>query len=225
MWAVVPAAGRGERFGADLPKQYAKLGDDTVIMQSLLRLASSPHVEGICVVLAADDAHWPKLESIADKPLITAAGGDERVHSVLAGLRALPDTLDAEAFVMIHDAARPCVTQEDIDALVTTGSDHPVGALLAAPVVDTVKFSGDGIRSHATLDRSALWRALTPQIFRRGELEGVLEEAIEEQRSVTDEASAMEYVSRRPLLIYGSSNNIKITTADDLKLAQALLRD
>lgn len=223
MWVVVAAAGRGERFAGNLPKQYAELNGETVLMRSLRGLAASPHVSGLCVALAAADSRWPGLENIADKPILTVEGGVERSDSVLAGLYALPDEVGLDDCVMVHDAARPCVSTVDIDALVAAGRDHQVGALLAVPVVDTVKFSGDGARSHATLDRSALWRALTPQLFRRGMLQETLAEAIAEGRPITDEASAMEYIGRRPLLVEGSAGNIKITTRDDLRLAAALL--
>ena len=224
MWVVVPAAGRGERFSTDIPKQYADLGGDTVLMRALRQLALSPHVNGLCVALATGDAHWPAVSEVEGKPVITVEGGVERSDSVLAGLFALPDEVGLDDFVLVHDAARPCVTVRDVDALIGAGKEHPVGALLAVPVVDTVKYSGDGARSHATLDRTSLWRALTPQMFRRGVLQEVLAEAIAEKRPITDEASAMEYVGRRPLLVTGSAGNIKITTPDDLTLARALLR-
>ncbi len=219
LWCVVPAAGRGTRFGAAAPKQYAPLAGRPLLVCTLERLAASVHVAGFVVVLAADDRHWPGLVEVGGKPVRTATGADERSASVLAGLRALPDAVGADAFVLVHDAARPCVPLADVARLVERGAAAG-GALLAAPLRDTLKRAGADGRVVATEPRDARWRALTPQMFRRGELAAALEAAHAAGVAVTDEAMAIERSGRRPLLVEGDECNIKVTVAADLALAE-----
>lgn len=223
LWCVVPAAGRGARFGGDVPKQYVALAGQPLLLWTLRRLAACPRVAGLMVVLADGDAHWPRLNTLDGKPVHTATGAAERSDSVLAGLRALPPTVDADAFVLVHDAARPCVTARDIERLVDIGTPAG-GALLAAPLRDTLKLADAGARVVATEPREARWRALTPQLFRRGELTAALAGAQAEGVAITDEAMAMERRGQRPLLVEGAESNIKVTTAADLALAEYLLR-
>jgi len=222
LWCVVPAAGRGARFGGSIPKQYLPLAGKPLILHTLERLAAHPRITGLMVVLAAKDPLWPKLESVNGKPVRTAIGGSERGDSVLAGLRALPDSVGDADFVLVHDAARPCVRYEDLGRLITAGTQAG-GALLAAPLRDTLKRADGNGRSIATESREARWRALTPQMFRRGELTIALERARAQGLVVTDEAMAMERVGILPLLVEGAEDNIKVTTPADLKLAEFLL--
>jgi 2-C-methyl-D-erythritol 4-phosphate cytidylyltransferase len=174
------------------------------------------------VVLAAKDPLWPKLASVNGKPVLTATGGSERGDSVLAGLRALPESVGEGDFVLVHDAARPCVRFEDLGRLITVGTQAG-GALLATPLRDTLKRSDGTGRSVTTESREARWRALTPQMFRRGELTLALERARGRGVLVTDEAMAMERIGILPLLVEGAEDNIKVTTPSDLRLAEFLL--
>lgn len=222
LWCVVPAAGRGARFGSAVPKQYLPLAGRPLILHTLERLAAHPRIAGLMIVLAAKDPWWPKLESVNGKPVRTAIGGSERGDSVLAGLRALPESIAESDFVLVHDAARPCVRYEDLGRLIAQGTQAG-GALLAAPLRDTLKRSDGNGRSVATESREARWRALTPQMFRRGELMLALERARAQGLVVTDEAMAMERVGIMPLLVEGAEDNIKVTTPTDLKLAEFLL--
>jgi 2-C-methyl-D-erythritol 4-phosphate cytidylyltransferase len=222
LWCVVPAAGSGMRFGASLPKQYVALAGQPLLLWTLQRLAATPRIAGLMVVLAADDPHWPKLDALGGKPVLTAIGTVERSGSVLAGLRALPDSIGADAFVLVHDAARPCIAIGDIERLIERGSAAG-GGLLAAPLRDTLKLGDRDARVIATEPREARWRALTPQLFRRGELTVALAQAESDGIAVTDEAMAMERLGHRPLLVEGAESNIKITTPADLALAEYLL--
>jgi 2-C-methyl-D-erythritol 4-phosphate cytidylyltransferase len=222
IWAVVPAAGAGRRFGADLPKQYADIAGRPLLRWTLERLAAVPQVDGLVVVLAADDPHWPGWSGIDGKRVLTAVGGAERADSVLSGLRALPSAVSNEDFVLVHDAARPCVRPEDIGKLIDQASAGD-GGLLAAPVRDTLKRSRDGRQADETVPRSELWRALTPQMFRRGPLTRALADAIAQERKPTDEAQAIEWAGGRPTLVEGAEDNLKVTTARDLALAAWLL--
>lgn len=225
LWCVVPAAGSGQRFGADLPKQYVDIAGQTLLQRTLQRLATHPHIAGLMVVLAAADPHWAGLGIagvLAGKPVVTTVGGGERADSVLAGLLALPLEIAPDAFVLVHDAARPCVRTEDISRLIEQAA--PLGGgLLAVRLADTLKRADNQDRVLATEPRESRWRALTPQMFRRGELVAALEAARADGVLVTDEAMAMERLGHRPLLVAGAADNIKITSASDQALATFLL--
>ena len=216
LWCVVPAAGRGARFGGEVPKQYVDLLGRPLLLHTLERLAAHPRVAGLMVVLAADDRRWPGLIAIAGKPVLAAVGGAERAASVLAGLRALPAAIAATDCVLVHDAARPLLRAGDLDRLIDLGVRHTAGAVLAAPVRDTLKRAGDDGAVAATLPRAGLWRALTPQLGRRGDLERALSAAAQAGVAVTDEAMALERIGLYPLLVEGSDDNLKITTPADL---------
>jgi 2-C-methyl-D-erythritol 4-phosphate cytidylyltransferase len=222
-WAIVPAAGRGQRFGGQVPKQYVMVDGRPLITHALGALLAHPGVAGAVVVLSADDPHWPGWESLAGKPIRTCIGGEARADSVLAGLAALPDSVRADDFVLVHDAARPLLREADLDALLERGRNDPVGAILAAPVRDTLKRADAQGRSQATEPREALWRALTPQLFRRGSLVRALEAARRAGVHVTDEAMAIERLGLRPRLVEGRDDNLKITTPADLALAEFIL--
>ena len=223
IWAVVPAAGRGSRVGGDVPKQHRPLLGRPLIRHTLERLAACPRIAGLMVVLAADDSFWPGWRELRGKPVHTAIGGAERADSVLAGLAALPDTVRAQDWVLVHDAARPCLRHDDLDRLLDHGCAHDVGAILAAPVSDTLK-RDDGRGAIArTEPRAGLWRALTPQLFRRGTLQRALDAAAHAGIAITDEAMALERLGLSPLLVEGAADNIKVTTPADLAFAEFLL--
>lgn len=221
-WVIIPAAGRGMRAGGAVPKQYQPLLGQPLIEHTLRTLASHPRITGLIVVLAADDAHWPGWEELEGKPVQTTIGGAERADSVLAGLLALPLDVTSDTAVMVHDAARPCVRHTDIDGLLA--ADKLNGALLAVPLADTLKRADTHGCVEQTVPRADLWRALTPQLFRRGVLLDALRSAAGEGVAVTDEAMAMERAGYRPQLVEGSADNLKVTTAADFALAEFLLQ-
>jgi 2-C-methyl-D-erythritol 4-phosphate cytidylyltransferase len=223
VWAVIPAAGRGTRFGGDIPKQYLEAAGKPLIAHALDALLSHPDVAGAMVALAADDAHWPGLDSLRGKPVLRCTGGGERADSVLAALHALPPAVGADALVLVHDAARPNLSSDDIGRLIAAAGSDADGAILAAPVRDTLKRADGQARIAGTESRDGLWRALTPQAFRRGALTLALESARAAGVVVTDEAMAMERMGVKPRLVEGREDNIKVTTPSDLALATYLL--
>ncbi|WP_116474311.1 2-C-methyl-D-erythritol 4-phosphate cytidylyltransferase [Zobellella maritima] len=216
--AVVPAAGVGRRMGATLPKQYLMLAGKTVLEHTLERLLSHQALERIIVAIGPEDTHFPTL-SLAHEPRISwVPGGAERADSVLNALRQV--TSD---FVLVHDAARPCLARADLDALLAAGR-QPDGAILACRVRDTMK-RGDGQGGiDRTVPRDELWHALTPQCFPTVPLCQALEQALNSGVAITDEASAMEWAGFRPRLVEGRSDNIKITRPEDLALAAFFLQ-
>lgn len=222
LWCVVPAAGRGVRAGGDLPKQYQLLAGRPLIEHTLERLAAHPRIGGLLVTLAADDRHWPGLRDVRGKPVLTAIGGAQRSESVLAGLDALPARAGSEEFVLVHDAARPCVRLDDIGRLIERAAQGE-GGLLGAPLRDTLKHADADGRVVRTEPRESRWRAFTPQMFRRGPLTAALREAGQRGVNVSDEAMAMELAGFSPLLVEGAEDNIKVTTAADFALAEFLL--
>jgi 2-C-methyl-D-erythritol 4-phosphate cytidylyltransferase len=232
-WAVLPAAGEGTRFRNDrggagpaqaaVPKQYIEVAGEPLLAHALRALLSHAAVEGVVVALAAGDTHWPGWTEFAGKPVLACIGGASRADSVLAGLDALPASVRADDFVLVHDAARPNLSQEDLSALLERGRADPVGAILATPVRDTLKLAGDDGGIDATQPRERLWRALTPQLFRRLQLARALEAARRDGVDVTDESMAMELQGARPLLVEGSEANLKITTPADLAHFRFLL--
>lgn len=222
-WVVVPAAGRGSRFGSEVPKQYLELFGRTVLHHTLDRLARHPGVSGLVVALSADDARWPGWRELRGKPVLRCEGGRERADSVLAGLRALPERVRERDWVLVHDAARPCLRQDDLSRLLDHGCAHGVGAILAAPVRDTLKRATAGGEIKHSEPRENLWRALTPQLFRRATLTRALESALAAGAAITDEAMAIERIGLKPLLVEGAEDNIKITTPADLPMAEFLL--
>lgn len=224
IWAIVPAAGRGSRYGGELPKQYLDIAGAPLLAYALRAVLAHPSVGGAMVVLSEDDALWPGWTELDGKPIRTCIGGAERADSVLAGLAALPDDVRPDDFVLVHDAARPHLRASDLERLLDLGRGDPVGAILAAPVRDTLKRAGDDGGIDATESRDGLWRALTPQLFRRLQLTRALEAARDAGITVTDESMAMERQGHRPLLVEGSDDNLKVTTPADLPLAEFLLR-
>ena len=224
IWAVIPAAGRGTRFGGEVPKQYLEAAGKPLIAHALDTLLSHPQIDGAMVALSTDDTRWPGWSTLHGKPLMRCVGGGERADSVLAALRALPPELGEDTLVLVHDAARPNLRAEDLDHLIRAATLHADGALLGAPVRDTLKRADADVRITATEPRAALWRAFTPQAFRRGALTQALAHAAADGVIVTDEAMAMERTGARPKLVEGREDNLKVTTPADLALADYLLR-
>jgi 2-C-methyl-D-erythritol 4-phosphate cytidylyltransferase len=226
-WAVIPAAGSGKRMASTIPKQYLTVHDRSVLEWSLLPFLTDQRCKAVIVSIALDDEHWPRL-LLPHAKLQIVTGGAERADSVLAGLNALLTNSDfaahPEDWVLVHDAARPCLQRSDLDALLAVAdADEAVGALLATPLADTLKQASADQRSTQTLPRNGLWRALTPQMFRLGALRAALQQAAARGLVVTDEASAMEAMGQQPRLITGRSDNMKITVPEDLLLAESIL--
>lgn len=225
-WAVVPAAGSGKRMDSELPKQYLPLCGRTVIEHTLQRLLSHAKISGVVVAVAGTDPYFAAISArLPDcgKPFLMAEGGSERCHSVLSALRALEPMASPTDWVLVHDAVRPCLRHADIDRLMHALDGHPTGGLLGLRLHDTIKRvdAAGGVR--ATENRSELWRALTPQMFRLGALSAALGQAIVDQAAVTDECSAMERLGAVPLMVQGAPDNIKITHPQDLPLAEFYL--
>lgn len=220
-WAVVPAAGVGKRMNAARPKQYLPLLGKTVIEQTLQRLLQGDIFSAISVAISAEDPYWPDLPISKHEKIITAAGGKERADSVLSALQAIRGVADDSDWVLVHDAARPCLTVSDIHLLIDRLMDEPVGGILALASHDTLKnVQGNSIIN--TLDRKLIFRALTPQMFRYGMLKQALEQS-QGNPTVTDEASALELQGMQPKIVEGRPDNIKITRPEDLALAQFYL--
>lgn len=224
-WLVLAAAGSGRRLGAERPKQYLHLAGRSILEHSLDRLLILPAIQGGVVVLAPGDFHFAALNYETDKPLWLATGGAERCQSVLNGLRALEGRATKDDWILVHDAARPCVRRDDLERLVSELADDPVGGLLAVPVRDTLKRADAVDRILATEPREGLWQAQTPQMFRYGVLRRALQASLEAGRLVTDEAAAVEALGLKPRLIAGHYDNLKITTAEDLVLAEQYLQE
>lgn len=218
LWAVVPAAGVGKRMQADRPKQYLPLAGETVLEQTLSRLIKADVFSAVVVAISKEDPYWPMLEISSHELVITAAGGKERADSVLSALKSLRDKATNDDWVLVHDAARPCLTSTDVHQLIDTLFDDEIGGILALSSHDTLKHV-DGMDIIKTIDRSVVWRALTPQMFRYGMLKKALEDA-EGNPDITDEASALEIKGLKPKIVEGRPDNIKITRPEDLALAQ-----
>nr|VFK39155.1 MAG: 2-C-methyl-D-erythritol 4-phosphate cytidylyltransferase [Candidatus Kentron sp. TC]VFK40216.1 MAG: 2-C-methyl-D-erythritol 4-phosphate cytidylyltransferase [Candidatus Kentron sp. TC]VFK54920.1 MAG: 2-C-methyl-D-erythritol 4-phosphate cytidylyltransferase [Candidatus Kentron sp. TC] len=226
-WAVVPAAGIGRRMGTSIPKQYLPLDGHLVLEHTLMRIAN--HVRAVVVALAPHDRWWPTLTPNVGAPIFSVTGGPERCHSVSNALHMLSTTLEIgaqdEDWVLVHDAARPCVRGVDVEHLITELSEHPVGGLLGTPIRDTIKRANPTSDVIETVDRRNLWRALTPQIFRLGKLSEALARCVRRDILVTDEAQAMELGGLAPRMVEGHGDNIKITNPNDLALAELYLRN
>lgn len=224
-WLLMPAAGTGRRFGSDTPKQYAALEGRTVIDWALAPFTDDTRCRQIIVALGADDGSWtPPPRALA------VPGGAQRSQSVRAALAAIQDRAEADDWVLVHDAARPCLDVRDLDRLLLTVQDHPVGGLLGSRYADTLKRAEDSpgdattARILKTEERRGLWRALTPQMFRYGALCTALDAAHAAGRFPSDEAQALEWTGATAVLVEGAATNLKVTTAEDLTLAAAVLR-
>ncbi|MGK0409320.1 MAG: 2-C-methyl-D-erythritol 4-phosphate cytidylyltransferase [Shewanella psychromarinicola] len=216
--AIVPAAGVGSRMGADKPKQYLMLGQQSILAHTLDALLAHSEIDLVVVALQKEDKYFSNLPQSQHPKLTQVIGGKERADSVLAALD-YAQTLNPNAWALVHDAARPCVSHEDITQLIESVHIHPQGAILAAPVRDTMKRSDASGHIVSTVDRALLWHALTPQFFPVSSLRSHLSAALAAHVSITDEASAMEWAGVMPGLVQGRMDNIKVTHPDDLQLA------
>lgn len=217
MIAVVPAAGIGSRMLSECPKQYLSIGSKTILEHSLDALLAHPAVTRVIVALSPRDTHFSRLPVAQDPRITQVIGGEQRADSVLAGLKAA----ESASWVLVHDAARPCLHLSDLTRLLELTRSSEVGGILAAPVRDTMKRSLTGSQSAIahTVEREALWHALTPQLFPLALLRRCLEQALQEGATITDEASALEYCGYHPELVSGRSDNLKVTRPEDLALA------
>lgn len=217
-WAVIPAAGVGARMAADRPKQYLALGGLTILEHSLLCFLDHPRLKGLVISLAADDPYWPTLPCALDSRIQRVTGGKERADSVLNALLHLhAQGADDNDWVLVHDAARPNLARSDLDNLLGELADDPVGGLLAVPARDTLKRADAQGRVTETVDRSLIWQAYTPQMFRLGALHRALADSLVAHVAITDEASAIEWAGAAPRLVEGRADNIKVTRPEDLE--------
>ncbi len=222
-WAGVPAAGVGRRMGGPVPKQYLELLGRPVIEHTLAALIDHPDIAGICVAVADDDGWWDNTAYAKHPRIIRVSGGEERSRSVLNILDRLEQTAQSDDWVLVHDAARPCLRRADLDSLVGNLRNHPVGGLLGVPVRDTMKRTDEQGSIQDTVTRQGLWHAFTPQMFRLGMLQEALRAVVKQGLEVTDDASAMELAGYQPLMVEGHADNIKITRPEDLELASFYL--
>jgi len=218
-WVILPAAGIGSRMEADRPKQYLNLSDQTILEHTINCFLSHPAFQTVVLGLSQDDQYWAQLPLAKDDRIQVFMGGAERVDSVLNGLVFISDRAKPDDWVWVHDAARPCLSHEDIDKLISAIKVKSDGALLAVPIHDTVKRAKDNSSVESTVDRKGLWRAMTPQVFRFAQLKQALEQSLADNICVTDESSAIEHMGGKPFLVQGSEKNIKVTHPRDLMVA------
>lgn len=221
-FAIVPAAGSGARFGSEVPKQYLELTGKPMIFHTLAALCRCDRIDAVWVVLSPGDEWWPSFDwsPIGEKLRVLHCGGSTRAETVANGLAAIVDEADEGDWVLVHDAARPCLSQKMLGALCDELDADPVGGLLAVPVADTLKLADAEQRVAATQSRDGMWQAQTPQMFRYGLLRRVLEG----NSTVTDEAGAIEAAGLRPRLVRADSTNLKVTYPADLCLAEYILQ-
>lgn len=217
VWLVIPAAGIGTRMQADRPKQYLEVCGKTLLQHTLDRTLTHPKVAGAVVALNKADHYWPSLTLNYDKPLLTCTGGGQRNDSVLLALKHLQNKGIKDALVLVHDAVRCCVLQEDISSLIDEALNNPDGAILGIPVTDTIKRGNDRCMIEATIPRENLWRACTPQAFSATLLFEALTLAADKKRPITDDASAVELSGGKPSLVSCAESNIKVTHPHDLE--------
>lgn len=223
-FALIPAAGVGARMGAGFPKQYMPVNDKPMLLHVLDTFAVAAQIAHVYLVVSADDGYIDEVLTVVphlgERVTVLKNGGATRHESVLNGLRAMRDQINDVDWVLVHDAARPGLTTDLIDKLVQTLRDDPVGGLLALPIVDTLKRADADSRVETTVSRDNLWAAQTPQMFRYA----LLVRALEQAEQVTDEASAIEALGMQPKLVEGSPRNLKVTLAQDILLAELLLK-
>lgn len=240
IWAIVPAAGIGKRMQSSIPKQYLSLNGRPVLEYTVNTLLQNNNIQGLVIALHENDEYWSDIKVNSKKPVLRVEGGKERADSVLNAIEVLSESeyFNESDWVMVHDAVRPCLLQQDIDRLVTDVGEDENGGLLALPVRDTMKRqltlpfdvveTAYAAKVASTVDRDNLWHALTPQYFPVNVLRHSLKEAMlksdNSDFNITDESSAMELAGYSPQLIHGSEDNIKITRPDDLRLASLYLK-
>lgn len=222
--ALIPAAGSGSRMVSATPKQYASLAGRPLIEHAIHRLCTHPQIAEVFVVLAPGDKRFGTCDwsACGDKLTALYCGGETRAASVFNGLLAANDAIDAADWVLVHDAARPCLQAADIDRLIAGVGDDDVGGLLAVPVADTLKRANAAGEVMQTEARDRLWRAQTPQMFRYRVLLEALRRA--DIATVTDESSAVEQTGARPKLVPGGETNLKVTYPEDMALAELILK-
>ncbi|MFA7270146.1 MAG: 2-C-methyl-D-erythritol 4-phosphate cytidylyltransferase [Sterolibacterium sp.] len=220
-FALVPAAGSGARMGSERPKQYLPLAGQTVIYHALSTLCAVPRIERVFIVLSSDDVEWGRQDwsSLGAKLTPLFCGGATRAESVRNGLRATAAQVRPQDWMLVHDAARPCLAPWHVDALIDGVADHDDGGILAVPVTDTLKRADELGRIGVTVSRDSLWQAQTPQMFRHA----YLRRALESHANVTDEAGAMEALGFHPKLVAADATNLKVTYPLDLLLAGWIL--
>lgn len=218
--AVVPAAGIGSRMQTECPKQYLKIGDKTILEHAVASLMAHPRVAHVVIAISPTDSWFDSLPLASNPNVTVIQGGAQRADSVLAGLNVVQNA----QWVLVHDAARPCLHQDDLARLLAITQTSKIGGILASPVRDTMKRGepGKSLIAH-TVDREDLWHALTPQLFPLELLRSCLQRALDEHASITDEASALEYCGLHPELISARADNIKVTRPEDLALAEFYL--
>jgi 2-C-methyl-D-erythritol 4-phosphate cytidylyltransferase len=225
-WAIIPAAGCGKRMQSKLPKQYLQLAGKTILEHTLSIFDKHALVDGIVVSISQGDPYWleikENIQRFSDKPILVANGGKERKDSVLYALECLYQHIKQDSWVLVHDAARPCLLESDINKLIQAFSDNEVGGLLGLPISDTLKRSNSSHYVEKTINRENMWRALTPQFFKLLTLIKAIKSA--KSQEITDESSAIELLGLKPRLIEGDFNNIKITHPIDLLQAENFLK-
>ena len=223
-WAVIPAAGIGERVGSKIPKQYLQIAGKTILEHAISPFIDNSRIAGITVALHPQDTYFDTLDikSCSEKVHV-ATGGVTRAHSVFNALESFEAKLDKNDYILVHDAARPCLTMSDLDKLIDVCIQHEVGGIIGSRVTDTIKYvENDNIVN--TLDRENIWRAYTPQMFKFGVLQNAIQKAFKNKVCITDEASALEYAGYQPCMVEGDARNIKVTTAEDVFLAETFLK-
>lgn len=222
-WVIITAAGIGMRLRADIPKQYLLLTGKTILEHAVDCFLHEDLFAGIIIVLHPQDQHWQQL-SLAKNPNIkTCLGGDIRTISVFNALKYLTKLAAKDDWVLIHDGVRPCLNKAELYSLINNLQNHPIGGLLAVKINDTIKRVSLDNKIIETVDRNNLWRAMTPQMFRFGLLYQAINNAIDNQLPITDDAMALESLGLQPMIVAGSSSNLKITYPEDLQLAEYFL--
>lgn len=223
-WAIVPAAGAGRRMQSDCPKQYLRLAGKAVLQHTLERLGSCPGISGVGLGISAGDERWAEMGFDPDWLVCVCDGGAERADTVINILKAMSGIIGDNDWVLVHDAARPCITHGEIRSLMQHAADTD-GGLLGRPLTDTVKLADKNGQVMRTVPREGLWRAQTPQMFRYAELRSALQSALDSGAAVTDEASAMEQAGRHPVMVEGRPENIKLTLPGDLEMAESFMQE
>lgn len=224
-WAIIPAAGSGQRMQTQQAKQYLRIAGKTILEHSLAAILAETRVTKVVISLSKNDNSWSELALADNVKIITTSGGQSRAQSVYNGLVELLNQAEQDDWVLVHDAARPCLQAADLSSLIEHCFRTGRGAILATPVVDTLKrVNSDGAIT-ATVSREHMYQAQTPQMFRLGELKLALQSALEQGGEVTDEASAMELAAKRVDVVNADAHNIKVTTPADLQIAEFLLQD
>ena len=222
IWLIMPAAGSGSRMRQALPKQYLNINRMPIIEHTINIFLANSSIEQLMICLPVDDQRFATM-SVANHPKVKAtSGGGSRAQSVLNGLDAI--AADDHDWVLVHDAARPCLSSQLLDRLIEQLQNDEVGGILAVPAKDTLKRSTSDQKIVTTIDRSTIWQAQTPQMFRYGLLHSALNNAVSQGIKITDEASSLEAMGYQPKLVQGDARNIKVTTPEDLGLAELLLK-